>query len=231
MKTLILILALASSHAFAADGRKAAELFIRTMVRASADLARQASGNDSRLEQSLCRQMPKAMAVSSMARNITDSKQAWTKASEADRSQFKKAFLAYLGENGVERLTSTSTVVAVSSSGSGNSYQVAAQIRGDQVRTSKYWLAANSGVLARLSDADLAGLESEFTGGSRPGSHSAVESKVQSAFTVYTFQVRGVEIIGYLKNRYNDYVAQHLYPGKLHPEYFQDREGVRSRCP
>lgn len=235
MKKLVLLSAFSviglSGTAFAGDGRKAAELFIRSMVRDSASLARKSNGNQAWLEKQLCAQIPRGMAVNSMARNISNSQGAWSHASDADKGEFKKRFMMYLAVNGVERLRPDTRVVALASAGQGNSYAVTAQIQGDMIRTSRYWLAANANVVKGLSDSKMAEFESEFTGGAAPGSHSSIENAIKSAFSVYTFEVRGVEVISYLKNRYDGYVAGQPNPGKLHPEYFENFEGVNSLCP
>ena len=234
MKKLILactLIAGTSSVSFAANGQKAAEVFIRLMVRNSASLAARDQGNAARLEQDLCHLIPAGMSTNYMAKTISDSQNAWSSASAAQQSVFRKTFMMFLAQNAVERLSPNSSVVAISTSGSGTNYTVNAQIQSDAVRTSTYWMTANQAKINSVSDADLDALAGEFSGQSAPNSHSATATIIQSAFSVYTFSSRGAEVVTYMRDRYNAWVKLTGSPTVLHPEYFSSVEGIKSSCP
>jgi hypothetical protein len=219
-----------SNVSHAANGQKAAEVFIRLMVRNSASLAARDQGNPARMEADLCHLIPSGMSTNYMAQTISNSQNAWTN-SPGQQTAFRKAFMMFLAQNAVERLSPHSSVVAISASGSGTNFTVNAQIQSDSVRTSTYWMTANAAKINSVSDADLNALDGEFSGQSAPGSHAATAAIIQSAFSVYTFTSRGWEVVTYLRDRYNAWVKLSGGATTLHPEYFSAAEGIRNSCP
>jgi hypothetical protein len=216
MKKLILLaLGVATASAHAVNGAKAAELYIRLMVRHAAQLERQSNGNDATLDQSLCHEMNVRMNVPAMGATIAGA--AWKSASAAEKSSFRNYLTMYLATKADDRLKGNSTVSSIVSGTSGNVYWVAPTVDG---RSRKYFLQAGP-KLNSLSDQEVNGLEAALL----KGSTTSAESKVRAAFVVYSFD--GLSTI---KNGYTNYANQQGTPGVLHPEYFPNQEGVRTPC-
>lgn len=222
MKKLILLGSLMmSTAAFAANGPKAAELFVRVMVRGSAQLAARSAGNDSRLEAALCGQIPRKMAISSMAKTIAGN--AYATAGGGARTQFNKAFAKFLAFHAVDdNLNANTSVGGVRVTGSGRSYGVGASING---RTAIYALSATK-ALGSISDDELAKLDAEFKGNGSAG--DAIENKVAAAFVVTGIQSHGVNVILRLQREYNEYAKG---ASDLKTDFFAAKENIRGTCP
>jgi len=216
---MVVAATLSFSHFAAAQSKNAlaAELYVRMLVRKTSAIV--ARHNGAALSNQLCAKFSQTMAVDNMAKTITGN--AWGRASAADKSSFKKKYVMYLVDKGMDRISANAVVTNVQVKDSGASLGVTAQVQGEQgTRTVTYWLAPLKGLNA-LSVEEL----NQMKAGSNSG-----ESKLEQAFRVFRFRVQGRDAVLYIRDDYQIY-AKNKPQNQIYPEYFRENEGVSGSCP